>query len=193
MKRERSARILATLGPASASRERIRELADAGADVFRLNFSHGSHADHAERLQQIREVEQEIGRPIGVLMDLQGPKLRVGRFAEGKVVRSAEFGRAVRKCSGTGLVLIQHQSDPDPVLFTEAADDGRIYPGRRGAVRVVDDAGPLAAVDTTDAHRAFEFTDAGRVEGHGRHVEHGEVDVLRPRRASDKQGCKKEE
>jgi pyruvate kinase len=86
MKRERSARILATLGPASASRERIRELADAGADVFRLNFSHGSHADHAERLQQIREVEQEIGRPIGVLMDLQGPKLRVGRFAEGKVV-----------------------------------------------------------------------------------------------------------
>ncbi|HRP66381.1 MAG TPA: pyruvate kinase [Thauera sp.] len=85
MKRERSARILATLGPASSTRERIRELAAAGADVFRLNFSHGSHADHAERLALIREVEQEIGRPIGVLMDLQGPKLRVGRFAEGKV------------------------------------------------------------------------------------------------------------
>lgn len=86
MKRERSARILATLGPASSSIERIRALAEAGADVFRLNFSHGSHADHAERVQQIRQVEQEIGRPIGVLMDLQGPKLRVGRFAEGKVV-----------------------------------------------------------------------------------------------------------
>ncbi len=86
MKRERSARILATLGPASATRERILALAQAGADVFRLNFSHGSHADHAERLKQIREVEHEIGRPIGVLMDLQGPKLRVGRFAEGKVM-----------------------------------------------------------------------------------------------------------
>ncbi len=86
MKRERSARILATLGPASATRERILALAQAGADVFRLNFSHGSHADHAERLKQIREVEHEIGRPIGVLMDLQGPKLRVGRFAGGKVM-----------------------------------------------------------------------------------------------------------
>ncbi len=86
MKRDRSARILATLGPASATRARILELARAGADVFRLNFSHGSHADHAERLKQIREIEEEIGRPIGVLMDLQGPKLRVGRFAEGKVM-----------------------------------------------------------------------------------------------------------
>jgi pyruvate kinase len=86
MKRDRSARILATLGPASATRERILALAQAGADVFRLNFSHGSHADHAERVKQIREIEHEIGRPIGVLMDLQGPKLRVGRFAEGKVM-----------------------------------------------------------------------------------------------------------
>ena len=86
MKRERSARILATLGPASSTVERIRALVEAGADVFRLNFSHGSHADHAERVQQIRQVEQELGRPIGVLMDLQGPKLRVGRFADGKVV-----------------------------------------------------------------------------------------------------------
>ena len=66
MKRERSARILATLGPASSTVERIRALAEAGADVFRLNFSHGSHADHAERVQQIRQVEQELGRPIGL-------------------------------------------------------------------------------------------------------------------------------
>ena len=85
MKRERSARILATLGPASSTRERIRALAEAGADVFRLNFSHGSHEDHAERYRLIRAVEAELGRPIGVLMDLQGPKLRVGRFAAGKV------------------------------------------------------------------------------------------------------------
>ena len=85
MKRERSARILATLGPASSTRERIRALVEAGADVFRLNFSHGSHEDHAERYRLIRAVEAELGRPIGVLMDLQGPKLRVGRFAEGKI------------------------------------------------------------------------------------------------------------
>lgn len=85
MRHLRRARVLATLGPASSTKERIRALVDAGADVFRLNFSHGSHADHAERYRLIREVEGEVGHPIGILMDLQGPKLRVGRFAEGKV------------------------------------------------------------------------------------------------------------
>ncbi|MBS0356500.1 MAG: pyruvate kinase [Proteobacteria bacterium] len=89
MKRARRSRILATLGPSSSTLERIRELFDAGADVFRLNFSHGSHADHAERLKLIRQVEAERGRPIGVLMDLQGPKLRVGRIAGGKVLLEA--------------------------------------------------------------------------------------------------------
>lgn len=85
MRRARQSRILATLGPSSSTRERIRALVDAGADVFRLNFSHGSHADHAERLRLIRDVEREVGRAIGVLMDLQGPKLRIGRLADGKV------------------------------------------------------------------------------------------------------------
>jgi pyruvate kinase len=85
MRRNRSTKIVATLGPASSTRERIRELADAGADVFRFNFSHGTHEDHARRYQIVREVEEERGRPIGLLMDLQGPKLRVGRFAEGRV------------------------------------------------------------------------------------------------------------
>ena len=78
-------RILATLGPASSGVERIRALAQAGADVFRVNFSHGVHADHAQRISQVRQVEQEIGRPLGLLMDLQGPKLRVGLFAGGAV------------------------------------------------------------------------------------------------------------
>jgi pyruvate kinase len=89
MLRQRRSRILATLGPASATYERIRALAVAGADVFRLNFSHGSHADHAARYATIREVERELGRPIGILMDLQGPKLRVGRLAGGKVMLDA--------------------------------------------------------------------------------------------------------
>ena len=85
MRRNRCAKIVATLGPASSTKERIRELADAGADVFRFNFSHGSHEDHAARFAILREVEQERGRPIGSIMDLQGPKLRVGRFAAGRV------------------------------------------------------------------------------------------------------------
>ena len=86
MLRQRRSRILATLGPASSSMDRIRALALAGADVFRLNFSHGSHADHAARYDAIRAVEREIKRPIGVLMDLQGPKLRVGALAGGKAL-----------------------------------------------------------------------------------------------------------
>ncbi len=85
MRRNRCAKIVATLGPASSTKERIRELADAGADVFRFNFSHGSHEDHATRFAVVREVEQERGRPIGTIMDLQGPKLRVGRFADGRI------------------------------------------------------------------------------------------------------------
>ena len=85
MKRSRRAKIVATLGPASSTEAQIRALFDDGADVFRLNFSHGSQADHAERLRIIRKIEQEVGRPIGVLLDLQGPKLRIGTIAGGKI------------------------------------------------------------------------------------------------------------
>ena len=76
--RQRQTKIVATLGPASSTRETIRALFDAGADVFRLNFSHGKHDDHRARLALIRAIERETGRPIPVLADLQGPKLRVG-------------------------------------------------------------------------------------------------------------------
>lgn len=85
MKRPCNAKIVATLGPASADRSTIEALVRAGADVFRLNFSHGTHADHQQRLALIRSIEADIGRPIGVLLDLQGPKLRVGTFANGPV------------------------------------------------------------------------------------------------------------
>src|SRR5437667_12663273 len=88
VRRRRHAKIVATLGPASASTEMIRSLFLAGVDVFRLNFSHGTHEQHRERLAQIRKVEQELGRPIGVLADMQGPKLRVGTFASGPVMLS---------------------------------------------------------------------------------------------------------
>src|SRR3546814_6160386 len=91
--KSRRARMLATLGPAISTLERIRALVEASADVFRLNFSHGTHEDHAERLRIIREVEKEAGRPIGVLMDLQGPKLRIGNLAGGSatLVPGASF------------------------------------------------------------------------------------------------------
>jgi len=85
MRRQRHAKIVATLGPSSASKGMIRALFLAGVDVFRLNFSHGTHDQHRERHMQIREVEREVGRPIGVLADLQGPKLRVGTFSDGPV------------------------------------------------------------------------------------------------------------
>jgi pyruvate kinase len=83
LRRQRNVKIVATLGPASDSAEMIRALYIAGADVFRLNMSHGTQADIARRHGIIREVEAEIGRPIGILADLQGPKLRCGVFANG--------------------------------------------------------------------------------------------------------------
>lgn len=83
--RQRRTKIVATLGPASSTKEMIRALFEAGADLFRLNFSHGTHADHRERHRLIREIEEETGRPIGILADLQGPKLRIGTFAGGPV------------------------------------------------------------------------------------------------------------
>jgi pyruvate kinase len=86
MRRGRSAKIVATLGPASSSEAMIVALVEAGADLFRFNFSHGSHDDHRARLDHVRAAERKIGRPIGVLVDLQGPKLRVGAFEDGRVV-----------------------------------------------------------------------------------------------------------
>lgn len=89
MHRGRHAKIVATLGPASSSPEMIRRLFEAGVDVFRLNFSHGEHADHAARVRDIRAIEADIGRPIGIMADMQGPKLRVGAFADGSIQLTA--------------------------------------------------------------------------------------------------------
>src|SRR5689334_1808447 len=83
MRRNRKAKILATLGPATGTAETIRALVEAGADVFRFNLSHGTHEDHRQRYELVRQVEREIAHPLGVLVDLQGPKLRVGKFAGG--------------------------------------------------------------------------------------------------------------
>ena len=80
MRRHRNVKIVATLGPASDDYETIKALHLAGADVFRLNMSHGSHDDIAKRHNTIRKIEEELNSPIAVLVDLQGPKLRGGEF-----------------------------------------------------------------------------------------------------------------
>ncbi|KLE34118.1 pyruvate kinase [Aurantiacibacter luteus] len=82
--RGRKVKILATTGPATADPEVLRALFLAGADAFRVNMSHGEHAVHAQTIANIRALEKEFGRPIAILADLQGPKLRVGKFADGR-------------------------------------------------------------------------------------------------------------
>jgi pyruvate kinase len=89
MRRQRSAKIIATLGPASSTAPMIEKLFLAGVDVFRLNFSHGSHEDHRERHRIIRDLEKKVERSIGIVLDLQGPKLRIGTFRE-KIVHLEE-------------------------------------------------------------------------------------------------------
>jgi len=93
MKRNRNVKIVATLGPASNDYEMIRALHEAGADVFRLNMSHGSHDDIRARHAIIRQIERDLDSPIAILADLQGPKLRVGEFANGEeeLVEGAAF------------------------------------------------------------------------------------------------------
>jgi pyruvate kinase len=82
---KRRAKIVCTIGPVTATPEKIRELVGAGMDVARLNFSHGTHADHARVYLMIRQASDESGRAVGVMADLQGPKIRLGRFAAGPV------------------------------------------------------------------------------------------------------------
>src|SRR5690349_24621960 len=82
----RRAKIVCTLGPATDSYDQIKALVDAGMDVARFNLSHGGHAEHEERYRRVRKAADETGRSIGLLADLQGPKIRLGSFAEGPVL-----------------------------------------------------------------------------------------------------------
>ncbi|MEX2615086.1 MAG: pyruvate kinase [Alphaproteobacteria bacterium] len=98
MRREHRTKIVATLGPASSSENTIAKLFEVGVDVFRLNFSHGAQDDHRKNYEIIRRLERKTKRPIAVLMDLQGPKLRIGTFADGPV--TLEEGAAFRLDQG---------------------------------------------------------------------------------------------
>jgi pyruvate kinase len=132
MHRNRKAKIVATVGPASTDSATLEAMFRAGADVFRLNFSHGTHDDHKKRHDILRGLERSLNRPIGILLDLQGPKLRIGTFAEGKV--TLEAGASFRldldrdqPGDGTRIAL------PHPEIFAALEpgarlllDDGRI-------------------------------------------------------------------
>lgn len=129
--RTRRAKIVATLGPASSSHEVIRQLFLAGVDVFRMNFSHGDFDSHAARFQMVRDIEREFDRPIGILADLQGPKLRVGKFAEGHVILAQ--GQAFRFDLDPALGDASRVNLPHPEIFAALVpgtdlllDDGKL-------------------------------------------------------------------
>jgi pyruvate kinase len=131
MRRTRKTKILATLGPASSSPEKIKALFEAGADVFRINMSHTSHTALAEIHRRVRALEVEAGRPIGILLDLQGPKIRLGSLPGGQV--TLETGARVKllrkvEAGEPGALPIPHAEvfaavKPDEILLI---DDGRL-------------------------------------------------------------------
>src|ERR1700710_751495 len=131
MRRRRRTKIIATLGPSSSTLEVMTRLFQAGADVFRLNFSHGTHEDHAARFAMIRELEEKFDRPIGILADVQGPKLRVGRFGGGRV--HLQTGQKFRLDLNATPGNAQRVNLPHPEIIEAAAigsslllDDGKL-------------------------------------------------------------------
>jgi pyruvate kinase len=128
---ERSTKIVATLGPASSSREALHRMVAAGMDVVRLNFSHGTAADHLQRANLVREVSRELERTVGIMCDLQGPKIRIGKFESGKIAlgkgdtfvldATCELGNQQR-------VGLDYKELPDDVRKGDVLllDDGRI-------------------------------------------------------------------
>lgn len=131
MRRQRNVKIVATLGPASDTREMIKDLFVAGADVFRLNMSHGAHDDIRERHAMIRDIEKEMGRPIAILADLQGPKLRCGVFVHSSEM--LEDGASFRFDLDPTEGDVTRVQLPHPEIFkalevgsTLLVDDGKI-------------------------------------------------------------------
>jgi pyruvate kinase len=131
MRRRRKTKILATLGPGTSTQARIRALFDAGADVFRINMSHTSHAALGEFHRAVRSLEAEVGRPIGLLVDLQGPKIRLGTLPGGtRVLAEGECVRLVRKVASEDAndIPIPHGEVFSAIKMrhTLLIDDGRV-------------------------------------------------------------------
>lgn len=114
----RRTKIVCTLGPATATVDSVRSIAEAGMDVARLNFSHGTHADHAERIEMVRSVSREIGKPIAILGDLQGPRIRIGDLPRTTLLRP-----------GDDVTLVHEGEEAEgeiPVTYTELAHDVKV-------------------------------------------------------------------
>ena len=127
----RRTKIVATIGPATESPEVLRQLIAAGATTFRLNFSHGDHSDHADRIATIRQVAHEMGVHIGILQDLQGPKIRLGRFLAGPITLAkgdlfSLTSRAVNCDNTIATVTYDRLADEVTSGSRILLDDGRV-------------------------------------------------------------------
>jgi pyruvate kinase len=145
----RRAKIVCTLGPAVSSPEKIRELVEAGMDVARLNLSHGSYAEHEERYHLVRAAADAAGRGVGIMVDLQGPKIRLGTFADGPALleRGDEFVITTEDVPGDGhLVSTTYAGLPGDVGAgdTILVDDGRLN------LRVVSVDGPRVVTSVVE-------------------------------------------
>jgi pyruvate kinase len=128
---QRSTKIVATLGPASSDREVLRRMIAAGVDVVRMNFSHGSAEDHLARAEHVREVSRELERTVGIMCDLQGPKIRIGKFESGRIqlANGARFILdAACKLGNQERVGLDYPELPNDVRAGDVLllDDGRI-------------------------------------------------------------------
>ena len=150
----RRTKIVATLGPASSDAKTLARMIEAGLDVVRMNFSHGTAAEHRKRVELVRALARRANRAVGVLVDLQGPKIRIGKFHDGRVTLQGgeafvlDAGRELGDTEGVGL---DYKDLPKDVRKgdTLLLDDGRIVLGVAG-VRgsrintVVEQGGPLS-------------------------------------------------
>ncbi len=127
----RRTKIVATIGPATSSPEMLKAIIEAGATTLRLNFSHGSHADHQRNIRLIRQTAFELNQPVGILQDLQGPKIRLGKFENGSIVlaKGDRFTLTNRPIVGTqeiSCVTYDYLADEVPVRARILLDDGRV-------------------------------------------------------------------
>ncbi|SEL01332.1 pyruvate kinase [Sphingomonas palmae] len=148
--RSRKVRVLATLGPASNTPEMIARLFEAGADAFRINMSHGDQASKVDVIKAIRALEQEFDRPSTILADLQGPKLRVGRFAEGRVVLE----------KGSTFVL-DHDATPGDATRVQLPHPEIFAAMEAGARLLLDDGKLVLRVVECDADRLVTTVEVG--------------------------------
>lgn len=182
--RNRHAKILATIGPASRAPDTLRLLHDVGVDAFRLNFSHGSHEDHGASVKAIRAIQEETGKPICIVADMQGPKLRCGSFEGGHI--ELRYGETVEIRKGTepgrdGLIMMPHEElmnamvedtvlkfDDGKMQVTVLSNDGTVAKARvdvpgplseRKGINVVNTVLPMSAMTDKDrVDMAFALT-----------------------------------